>query len=59
MKTKLPWQSKTLWVNTLFLLGFFLQMKYQFIFTAEIQAAILAILNALLRFETDSAIKID
>lgn len=44
--------SKVLWTNTLALIALVLQNHWGFVFDAEIQAAILIIINFILRFTT-------
>ena len=50
-KPKKPWYlSKTLWANALALVGMAVQTKTGFVVDAEVQAAVLAFINVLLRF---------
>lgn len=57
MNTKQWFRSRTLWVNLLALAGLVVQTSTGHVFAPELQAAILTILNVLLRLDTDSAIK--
>ena len=50
------YKSRTLWLNFLALLAFILQSQIGFVFSPELQAAILTILNFVLRFDTDSSL---
>jgi hypothetical protein len=54
---KSPLKSKTLWVNALALLGFLVQAKTGYVIAPEQQAAILAIANSVIRFDTHKSIK--
>jgi hypothetical protein len=47
------WLSKVLWVNAIALVGGILQWEFGMVLPVEAQAGILAILNMLLRFDTD------
>ena len=52
------WTSRTVWVNLLAFSAFMVQALtgHEFL-TVEAQAVIIAVLNIVLRFDTDSAIR--
>ncbi len=54
--TKEWWRSKTLWVNIIAVLVIVVQGLTGFVITPEAQAGILAILNLILRLQTEEAI---
>jgi hypothetical protein len=47
------WLSKTLWINAIAFVGMILQWKFGMVLPVEAQVGIMAILNMLLRFDTD------
>ena len=49
---KLWYKSRTLWLNFIALVVFVLQLQFGFVVPADIQAAVLAILNFFLRLDT-------
>ena len=52
------WHSRTVWVNLLAFAAFMTQtMTGQEVLTVEAQAIVIAVLNIILRFDTDSAIR--
>ena len=55
--TKEWWRSKTLWVNIIAVLVIVVQGLTGFVITPEAQAGILAILNLILRLQTEEAIE--
>lgn len=52
------WKSRTLWLNLLALVAFVLQAQYKFVLPADVQMAILAVLNFLLRFDTRTGLEV-
>ena len=50
-------KSRTIWVNTLALVALVLQAQFGFVLTSEAQGAVLILLNIILRFDTDTAIR--
>lgn len=52
------YQSKTIWTNLLAAIAYFVQNQYGYVVAPEIQLVILALLNGLLRFQTDKPIKL-
>lgn len=52
------WKSRTVWVNLLAFSAFMVQAVtgHEFL-TVEAQATVVAILNLILRFDTDSAVQ--
>ena len=52
------WKSRTLWLNLLALVAFILQAQFEFVLPADVQMAILAILNFVLRLDTRTGIEI-
>lgn len=57
MEGKSWYKSKTLWVNTVAVAAFAVQTYTGFIVDADLQAAVLGILNVILRFETSEPLK--
>ena len=60
MEAKAWWQSYTLWVNLLAVVGVMLVNSLQLLDTArwaELSAGILALLNVILRLKTDAPIQ--
>lgn len=59
MATKIKdwYRSRTLWVNFLSLFALVLQSQFGYVFSPELQGAILIIANALLRFDTNTGIE--
>ena len=57
METKSFWQSKTLWLNFIAAAAGVLQTYTGFVVSPEVQAAVLIILNVILRLVTKSAIE--
>jgi hypothetical protein len=50
------YQSRTLWINAIGAVAFFVQAHFGFVIPAEQQAIILALLNAILRFDTEEGL---
>jgi hypothetical protein len=50
------WRSKTLWVNLVAGLALLAQSQFGFVIDAEVQAAILAVVNLVLRLITNEAV---
>lgn len=54
-----PWyKSKTIWLNLLAAVAYFLQNQYGYVVSPEIQVLVLAVLNGILRFETHEAVRL-
>jgi hypothetical protein len=51
------YKSKTLWVNIIAFIAMLVQVKYGFIVAPEEQAALLAVVNLLLRAKTNSGLE--
>ena len=50
------WRSKTFWVNLIAVIGMMAQTQYGFVITPEEQAAILGVINLILRAVTKEPI---
>jgi hypothetical protein len=48
--------SKTIWVNLIAIVGFFLQRQYGFVLSEDLQIQLLSIINIILRFWTKEPI---
>ena len=61
MNQKVFWKSKTFWVNLIAIIVFVIQMLWNkdFVIPAEIQGAILAVINFILRWTTKEEINWD
>lgn len=53
---KRVFQSKTIWVNVLALIALFVQEKYGFVVSEELQMQLLTLINIALRFVTHEKI---
>jgi uncharacterized membrane protein len=58
METKKWFESKTLWVNAISIVGVFLAKHFGIEITAEMTVTILGVINAILRFITKQPIVI-
>ncbi len=56
-ENKLWWKSKTLWVNIIALVAMIIQANYGFIVAAEEQAAIIIVVNLILRAITKTGLE--
>lgn len=52
------YQSRTLWLNVVGALAYFVQQQFGFLIPESLQIQLLAALNIALRFDTDEAIKL-
>lgn len=59
MKFKNPFKSKTLWANLVATAAFFISKQFGIEISAETIISVMAILNGVLRFSTDSALTVD
>jgi hypothetical protein len=58
-KYKSLFKSKTLWANLVAAIAFFVSKQFGFEISGETIASVMALLNTVLRFSTDSALTID
>ena len=56
-ETKKWYKSKTIWVNVITLVALFAQMQFGFLLSGEEQAAIVVIINLVLRAITKSGLE--
>lgn len=53
-----PWyQSRMLWTNALAIVVWAVQVRYGFVIDKDIQAAIIAVVNIVLRLDTNTGIQ--
>jgi len=57
MGTKKFYQSKTIWVNVVATVAFFVQQQFGFVLDPIIQAQLLTMVNVFLRFITKTELK--
>lgn len=57
MESKIWYESKTLWVNILSVIGFIVQAKFGWIISPEYQTFMLGIINFILRIITKTEVK--
>lgn len=50
------YESKTLWINIIAIIGMFIQMRYGFALSSEIQTLALSLMNLILRAITKDSI---
>lgn len=59
MSSKPIYLSKTMWVNVIAMFALFLQQKYGFVMSGESQAAILIVINMILRVITKQPVSLE
>ena len=55
---KVWWKSKTLWVNVIAMVAMIVQSQYGFLIAVEEQAAIIVVLNLILRAITKTGLEL-